>query len=73
MNCTYPIVLYVQYPPNTPTLNNLAPLYLTELLSFRNLSRTLRSCAQALLMVPRSRLKLSGDRAFCCGWPQVLE
>lgn len=50
---------------------NLAPLYLTELLSFQNPSRTLRSCDQALLTVPRSRLKHRGDRAFTVSDPEL--
>ena len=45
-------------------LNGMAPLYITELLSYRTCSRTLRSTDQKLLAVPKSRLKTYGDRAF---------
>ena len=45
-------------------LNGMAPLYITELLSYRTCSRTRRSTDQKLLAVPKSRLKTYGDRAF---------
>ncbi len=45
-------------------LNGLAPLYLSDLLSLRSPGRCLRSSNQKLLLVPRSRLKKKGDRAF---------
>jgi len=45
-------------------LNGMAPLYITELLSYGTCSRMLRSTDQKLLAVPKSRLKTYGDRAF---------
>ena len=45
-------------------LNGMAPLYITELLSYRTCSHTLRSTDQKLLAVPKSRLKTYEDRAF---------
>jgi len=45
-------------------LNGMAPLHITELLSYRTCSRTLRSTDQKLLAVPKSRLKTYGDRAL---------
>jgi len=38
-------------------LNGMAPLYITELLSYCTCSGTLRSTDQKLLAVPKSRLK----------------
>ena len=52
-------------------LNGMAPLYITELLSYRTCSRTLRSTDQKLLAVPKSRLKTHGDRAFSFAAPKV--
>ncbi len=45
-------------------LHNLAPSYLTDLLHVHKPQRNLRSSNQMILDVPRTRLKLSGDRAF---------
>ena len=52
-------------------LNGMAPLYITELLSYRTCSRTLRSTDQKLLAVPKSRLKTYGDRAFSVPAPKL--
>ena len=52
-------------------LNGLAPIYLSELLSYRNSPRLLRSSSQDFLAVPRSRLKTSGDRAFSVVAPKL--
>ena len=52
-------------------LNGMAPLYITELLSYRTCSRTLRSTDQKLLAVPKSRLKTYGDRAFSVAAPKL--
>ena len=49
-------------------LNGMAPLYITELLSHRTCSRSLRSTA---LAVPKSRLKTYGDRAFSVAAPKL--
>lgn len=42
----------------------MAPAYISNLLSMHNSSRSLRSSEERLLTVPRSRIKLRGDRAF---------
>lgn len=52
-------------------LNNLAPQYLTDLLCPYTPSRTLRSSDHCLLIVPRSRLKKRGDRAFAAAGPKL--
>ena len=52
-------------------LNGMAPLYITELLSYRTCSRTLRSTDQKFLAVPKSRLKTYGDRAFSVAAPKL--
>ena len=52
-------------------LNGMAPLYITELLSYRTCSRTPRSTNQKLLAVPKSRLKTYGDRAFSVAAPKL--
>ncbi len=53
------------------SLHNLAPLYLTELLQHRTLSRSLRSTNSDLLRVPRTRLKTREDRAFSVVGPKL--
>ncbi|KAI2648261.1 putative RNA-directed DNA polymerase from transposon BS [Labeo rohita] len=53
------------------SLHNLAPAYLSELLHLYSPSRTLRSCDQALLVVPHVRLKRRGARAFAVSGPQL--
>ena len=52
-------------------LNGMAPLYITELLSYRKCSRTLRSTDQKLLAVPKLRLKTYEDRAFSVAAPEL--
>ena len=49
----------------------MAPLYITELLSCRTCSLSLRFTDQKLLAVPKSRLKTSGDRAFSAAAPKL--
>ena len=49
-------------------LNGMAPLHITELLSYRTCSCTLRSTDQKLL---KSRLKTYGDRAFSIAAPKL--
>lgn len=49
--------------------NNIAPSYLTELLRSYTPTRALRSSSQSLLVLPRSRLKTRGDRAFALAAP----
>lgn len=52
-------------------MNNLAPSYLSDLLKLNDCTRSLRSSQQRLLMVPRSRLKTRGDRAFSVVGPKL--
>lgn len=47
-----------------------APQYITDLLH-RKCSRSLRSSNKLMLTVPRSRLKLKGDRAFSVAAPRL--
>ncbi len=53
------------------SLHNLAPVYLSELLHLYTPSRSLRSRDQALLVVPRVRLKRRGERAFAVAGPRL--
>ena len=62
-----PIKLRIEYKILLITfkcLNSLAPEYLSELLSVRSTGRTLRSSADMLLDVPKSKTKTWGDRSF---------
>lgn len=52
-------------------LNGLAPLYITEMLSFPTRSRSLRSDNQLLLSVPRTKHKRWGDSAFSAAAPRL--
>ena len=52
-------------------LNNLAPVYLSELLEMYQPQRTLRSSSMNLLSEKRSRLKQSGDRAYSVAGPKL--
>ncbi len=52
-------------------LHNLAPTYLTELLQTHKSVRPLRSRFLGTLLIPRSRLKHSGDRAFAVVGPTL--
>ena len=52
-------------------LNGLAPTYLSELLSYTNGPRLLRSSSQNFLAVPRTRLKTYDDRAFSTAAPRL--
>ena len=51
-------------------LNNLAPLYLSQLIVPYNPTRNLRSAGRHLLEVPNVRLKSYGDRAFSVAAPK---
>ncbi len=53
------------------SLNGLAPPYLADLLKRHTPTRSLRSSDQLLLTVPRSRLKLRGNRAFSVVAPRL--
>ena len=53
-------------------LHDLAPSYLTELLSLKmNATRSLRSDSQNLLIVPKSRTVMYGDRDFRNASPRL--
>ena len=52
-------------------LNGLAPQYLSELLHCHAPTRALRSANQLLLVVPKTRLKTKGDRAFGVAAPRL--
>ncbi len=54
------------------SLNGLSPTYLDALVKRHTSARSLRSSDQQLLTVPRSRLKLKGDRAFSVAAPNLL-
>lgn len=53
------------------SLNGLAPISVSDLLSIHNPGRSLRSSNQRLLNVPRVRLKTRGDRAFAVAAPKL--
>ena len=52
-------------------LHGLAPSYISDLLNFKTYSRSLRSSCKEYLVVPRSRLKTCGDRAFSIAGPEL--
>ena len=53
------------------SLNNLAPSYISDLLTPYIPSRSLRPSNQSLLVVPRSIQKSYGDRAFAVAAPRL--
>ena len=53
------------------SLNNLAPSYISDLLTSYIPSRSLRSSNQSLLVVPRSIQKSYGGRAFAVAAPRL--
>ena len=52
-------------------INGQAPSYLSDLLHPHSATRSLRSSNKGLLHIPRSRLKLKGDRAFAVAAPRL--
>ncbi|KAL3056624.1 hypothetical protein OYC64_019162 [Pagothenia borchgrevinki] len=52
-------------------LNGLAPAYIAELLQRYTPTRALRSADQLLLIVPKTRLKTRGHRAFAAAGPRL--
>ena len=52
-------------------VNGLAPAYLAELIQPYTASRSLRSSDKNLLVVPVTRLKTFGDRAFSKAAPKL--
>ncbi len=53
------------------SLNGLTPSYLSDLLIDHQPTRALRSANLRLLVVPRTRLKSRGDRAFAVAAPSL--
>ncbi len=62
----YKIVLFV-----FKSLHGLAPSYIADLIKEQRTTRSLRSQSQKLLVVPRSKLKSRGDRAFAVAAPKL--
>ena len=52
-------------------LNNLCPSYISDLLETYKPTRSLRSSSRNLLVIPRSKLKSYGDRAFSVSAPKL--
>lgn len=52
-------------------LNGFAPSYITDLLSYKDYSRKLRSASQNHLVVSRTNTKTYGDRAFSIAGPKL--
>ena len=52
-------------------LHGLAPLYITDLLHSKPNVRTLRSSDKGLLVIPVTKLKTKGDRAFAVVAPTL--
>ncbi len=52
-------------------LHGLAPICISDLLHFYSPVRTLRSSSHKLLIVPKSRLKSKGNRAFSVHGPML--
>ena len=52
-------------------LHQLAPGYITDMLIEKPIIRTLRSSTNQDLVIPRTRLKGYGDRAFSCAAPTL--
>lgn len=61
----YKILLFV-----FKSLHGLAP-YIADLIKEQRTTRSLRSQSQKLLVVPRSKLKSRGDRAFAVAAPKL--
>ena len=53
------------------SLNSLGPTYLSDLLEQYIPARSLRSCDENLLVIPKSRLKSYGDRSFAFAAPSL--
>ena len=52
-------------------LNNLCPMYISDLLETYKPARTLRSSGRKVLVVTHSKLKSYGDRAFSVAAPRL--
>ena len=53
------------------SLNNLCTSYISDLLEIYKPTRSLRSSSRNLLVIPRSKLKSFGDRAFSVSAPKL--
>ncbi len=53
------------------TVHGMAPAYVSELITFCQSSRSLRSTNKLFLTVPRTHLKLKGDQAFAVAGPML--
>ncbi len=52
-------------------VHGMAPAYVSELIAVHQAPRSLRSNNKLLLTVPRTHLKLKGDRAFAVAGPKL--
>ena len=52
-------------------LNNLCPSYISDLLETYKPIRSIRSSSRNLVVIPRSKLKSYGDRAFSVSAPKL--
>ena len=52
-------------------LNNLCPSYISDLLETYKPTRSIRSSSRNLVVIPRSKLKSYGDRAFSVSAPKL--
>ena len=52
-------------------LNNMGPAYISDMLSLYTPARALRSKSQYMLIIPKTRLKSYGDRAFSVAAPTL--
>lgn len=69
-----PISFRVQFKILTITyraLHHQAPSYIQDLFHIHSPGRSLRSSGQDLFIVPRTRFKTRGDRAFCVVAPRL--
>ncbi len=62
----YKVLLYV-----FKAVHGMALAYVSELITFRQSSRSLRSTNKLFLTVPRTHLKLKGDQAFAAAGPRL--
>lgn len=53
------------------SVNNLAPVYISDLLNYYNPNRSLRSVDQGPLTIPRSNERNYGDSAFSVSAPKL--
>ncbi len=61
----------VQHPLVFKAVHGMAPAYVSELITFRQSSRSLRSTNKLFLTVPQTHLNLKGDQAFAAAGPRL--